>query len=393
MTIQDNPPGGDTAGTGTNTLDVAPGFDPNASRKAILARHTALSQAEMELDHENVPGLAQMNRGYDQGETAETDDGDASDTGMQPPRETPGEIAEEPLQSAQPVVASDANEQVTLKVFGKEIIKSKAEVDAVGGVEAAQTMLAAEQRRSENRLQDAERLAQLANQLARNAADKQRELDEKLKQLGRSAPNAATPAQPNQAPAAQDPALIEKIRVGLWSGDPEQADAAIREVLATSQPSQSIDPQQIAELVQAHLDAQHAQDKAVAAQEQQRKAVNDLMLSDRFKPIMERPEIKATTQTLFNAAMADKRNQGRSWVTIADEVGSQVLGMIGATSAPPAAEVTAEVAARTNFKRRIPQPSSASNRAPTSEREAEYPVRPADVVALLREARGQPSHR
>lgn len=391
----ENASGGDSQGTGTNTLEVTEGFDPNAARKAIIARHTALTRADLEMDHETVPGLGPL--GYQQGETADSEAGDGSDTAIQSATpETQGEIGETVLQDENGMVdstpqATESNsqdvEQVELKVFGKAVYMPKTEVDALGGVEVAQTIEA-----QKHRLAQADVLAREANRLYLEAKSRKREYEEKLQQLGRTAPNGTPAAKPNPAQAVQDPAMIEKILEGLWSGDPEQGQAAIREVLARQQAGPQTDPQQIAELVQAQLEAGRAEREALAAHDKQRVALNDLMREERFAPLMQDDSIKAMMRREFDAAKDDKRNQGRSWVAIGEEVGTRMLGLMGkpAGAEPVLADAQAEIAARTNFKKRIPQPSSASERAPSSQTEPTYPTSARDVVSMLRAARFQP---
>jgi len=392
MSNQAKAAGGDTSGTGTNSLQVQGVHDPNAARKAIMARAAQLRQAEVELDRETVPGL-----GYVPGEAATTDVGDTGDTAIQHPRaEQP-----EPLQSPEPVIDSgqpepepqptqpqqvqgQPQELVTLKVFGKELNRPKAEVDAAGGVEAMQMKLAAEYRQWQ-----ASELARKASEAARDAQDKARVLGEKLKQI--AAPNGNQPAQPNQATAAalSDEQIVQQ----LYSGEPEAALAAIRELRAAKQVSPQVDPAQLVELVKAKVESDFAEREAINAQEQQRQAVNELMMSDRFAPIMGNPEVKAMAQREFNAAVRDRRNSGRAWVQIADEVGSKLLGFMGIQTQPSQAatqpSVQQEISTRTNFKRRIPQPSAASDRAPTAEQPVQYPTKPSDIIAMYRAARGQ----
>jgi hypothetical protein len=268
---------------------------------------------------------------------------------------------------------------------------------------------------AEHRVAQAAELGRKAAEASRNVLDKDRILATKLQEVTRaptpastmqgSQPSSAPPASPNQA-AAQD-VLVDarKVVEGLWSGNPEVAEKAFSEVLANlnrGTAPQTLDPNKIAELVMAKVERDLAVKDEQAAKEQERLAVNDLMRSDRFKPIMETPEIKATTQLLFREALSDKRNQGRSKVEIANEVGSRVLSMIGkdvpngdarqndTSAAAQAAAVQSEINARTNFKRRLPVGSNASERSPAAVQAPTFPTRASDVVNMLRAARGQP---
>lgn len=390
----------DTKGSGTDSLEIAQ-VDPNAARKSIIQRYNAEAQAERELDLEKVPGARALQAGYEQGETADTTDGDTVGEGaVQAPRAA--EVAPEPVpvvDSAQPTItAPESTETVTLKVFGKEVVEPKSVVDAAGGVEARQMQLAADVR-----FQQAEELARKAMETGRIAADKRREYETKLSELSAGRPAApAAEARPaatstDSRPAAGTTAaegevdpfdhLVEEI----YSGDPARAKKALEEVVRlrdSGQASAAIDPTQIASLVQAKVENDLAAREAFNAVEEQRRAVNDLM-AGQYSNILSDPTMRADCAHLYNAAVADPRNQGRPWVVIADEVAKRVLGRAGLAETPNA-DVQQEVNTRTNFKRRIPQPSSATERVPAEPSEPKFPTKPSDVVNLYRHARHQP---
>ncbi len=384
---------GGAVGTGTNTLEIAADENPlMRKRKEILARYAATSTAERQLDTEQTPGAADLQAGFETGRTVYEDD--SMNGEIDPSAAQPEESVVDSAPSAEPTqdapAAPSEPEMVTLTVFGQRYEALKSEVDAAGGVEVVQTRMAAEQR-----LRQADELAKRAQDLYQHAQDAERNLAQKQRELGSAQPSSAPTAQPNQAPAARADLAVAAAKAieGLWSGDPEVAQKTLVDVLANVQASQGqpLDPNKIAELVVARVDRDLAVKEANRAQEQQRLAVNELMASERFAPLMADQQLKADTQTLFRAAVADPRNNGRSWVEIANEVGTRMLGHAGVETAQPPTETRAqvEVNARTNFKRRIPQPSSASERAPSAPQEPAFPTKPSDVVNMLRAARGQ----
>jgi hypothetical protein len=385
----------DTTGSGTDTLDIKQ-IDPNAGRKAIIAKHNAVQQAEREIDVEQVPGAKTFQSGYDQGEVAMTADGDtAGGNAVQSAR-----AAVEP--EAAPVVASAQAppEMVTLKVFGKEITEPKDKVEAAGGVDARQAQIASEIKfqNAQAEAQDAERLQRVARE---KAADYNARLNKLTQPAAKPAPAApaARPAVPTDSrPAAEttaaagevDPDIANLVTV-LYAGDPAESQKALAEVLRKSRSAgvpPPIDVEGITALVQAKVDSDLAARDAHNAVEEQRRKVNDLMATQ-YQAVLTDPALRADCAHLYNAAVADPRNQGRPWVVIADEVAQRVLGRAGHVEAPNA-DVQQEVNTRTNFKRRIPQPSQASERVPAAAAESRYPTKGSDVVNMMRAARHQP---
>lgn len=385
---------GDTRGTGTNTMQEIEGDPRGNSRKSILARYNASTQAEREIDNEQVPGAREMQSGYDQGETADTEDGD-----------TTGEGAIQHQRAAEvdapPVEAPDPNEIITLKVFGQEIHKSRAEVDAAGGKDAMELVLAADYR-----LQQAGTLAQRAYEASQSAAETKRIYDQKLQEM-RAQQGAQTqstaPASgahtPSQAAGGVDQDTVKHLVAELYSGSPERMEAAFSDVFSrmNARPAGSpeMTPKQIEELVQASVDKDRAAQRVYQADVDQVNSVNELM-KGKYAHIMANPQIAKDCRDLYYAAEKDPRNQGRAKVLIADEVAGRVSAMMGIgpnADNPGEAEVQQEVATRTNFKRRIPQVSNATGRVPAAETVPAFPTKPSEIVNLLRAGRNQPIQR
>ncbi len=386
----------DTTGSGTDTLEIKQ-IDPNAGRKAIIAKHNAVQQAEREIDVEQVPGAKTFQGGYDQGEVAMTADGDtAGGNALQSQRAAAVES------NAAPVVASAQAEpeMVTLKVFGKEIVEPKDKVEAAGGIDARQAEIAAgiKLQHAQSEAQAAERLQRIAREKAADYNARLNKLTQPVAKPAHTPPALTTTVPTDSRPAAEttaaagevDPDIANLVTV-LYAGDPAESQKALAEVLRKARApgvTPSVDVEGITALVQAKVDADLAARDAHNAVEKQRDAVNKLMV-DEYGVILTDPTLRADCAHLYNAAVADPRNQGRPWVVIAGEVAQRVLGRAGHVAAPNA-DVQQEVNTRTNFKRRIPQPSQASDRVPATAAEAKYPTKGSDVVNLMRAARHQP---
>jgi len=385
-------PAGDTKGTGTDSLEIAQ-VDPNASRKAIIARHNALSQADREIDLATVPGAAALQAGYEEQEGAQTPDGDTAGEGaVQTPRAAP--VASEPVAGVDSA-PTPSGETVTLKVFGKDVVESREKVEAAGGVEARQIQLGVE-----HRLQQAEDLARRDERLRQFAADKRREFEDRLSRLSQPAPAQVqpAPASTQSRPAAETTAPAGNVEdqaahlvAELYSGDPDRAATALSEVLKLRESGRhtAADPNEIAALVQAKVESDMAARESKNAANDQVNAVNELMES-KYGTVLGDPVLRAAAAQMYNNAIKDPGNKGRPLVKIADEVGTLIMSRVDGGVKVPDADINAAVNTRTNFKRRIPQPSSASERVPSEPAEPKYPTKPSDVVNMYRAARHQP---
>jgi hypothetical protein len=407
----------ETRGTGTDTLDgdgrvvdapsTRDGRDPNANRKAIISKYNAVHQADMEIDVRDTPGATDLQGGYVERGNATTTDGDA---GAESATQAPRGIAETSASGVDSARTGGQDEMVTLKVYGRQIQEPRSVVEAAGGVAARQIQLAAEHKlqQGEELLAQAEDNARRAEELQQVAADKRRAFNERLKELNG---NSATPSRPTVAPAAQvatdstarqpartgttvpatgpvDMEDLKEVVLELYSGDPARGAAALADVMMRAQAQPTVDVNKLIALEQARFDKEWAEREATAARKVQIDAVNTLM-SSKYKDVLADPQLRADCAHLYNAEVADSRNRGRPWVVIADEVAMRVLGRAG-REVPPNSDVGAEVGKRTNFKRRIPAPSSATERVPEVEAQPDYPTSPSDVVNMLRAARHQP---
>jgi hypothetical protein len=410
--------GQETRGTGTDTLDVAAADrpDPNRSRKEIYARASAGTQAEVDIDRSTHEGIDAMSAAMD-AQAAGEDPVEQTfrEYGEQVRAQQEQEEAEragdaaaaapgDEIDGGDAAAAPADDEPVTLKVFGQDIVLPKSKVDEMGGEKAAQLYLAADFRNRQS--------TQLAN-LAKEAQDAANAEKQRYEQLQRGITAGGTTVPPTPVDGTQTPtqgkatedelrAAVKKTVGVMFSGDEQGAEEALTEALAKVRGTTMPTAEEIAEVVLAKVesrrrseDATRKAEEAQRAADEERKAVNALMAT-KFGAITSDPELLTATQALFQRERNDPRNAGRSLVSIADSCGMRMAEIAGihvgeAEEAPQATEVQAEIRTRQHLKRRIPSPSSSSDRAPAGDSEPSYPTKPSDIINMIRAARGQPT--
>ena len=372
-------------GRGTDTMEIIEN-DPHAARKAIIAKHNDLAQAELDMDMEEHGGIREQTRqmedqlanGFEEVRNTDKSDDTAPDL---EDVEGDGSVTE-----AQDVSAENEGENVIVRVLGEDVSVPKAQVDADGGVANTQRRLG-----SEARFREAANLSRVAEEATRQANERLADVERRERELiQKTAGRAEAGAQSLPTGATVDPQAVDRIVDDLYSGDPERAKLAVSEVLK----ARGLSPDEVRELTEVELgkseakrlreDAEEANRRRSVLVQAERTDVNNLM-RERYGVILQNPVLLRGTLALFDEATKDPKNAGRSWVSIADEVGASVLQQIGA----PREDVPAEISARKSFKRRLPSPSEATGRSPMAEPEPRYPTRPSDVVAMMRHARGQ----
>jgi hypothetical protein len=425
MAEQTTQPGKEAVGTGTNTLEST-GNKKLDARKTIMALADSSREAEVGIDTDTHPSAAAIAQAIAEASGGELSEEDAravtpesllamqeeieGDAGI---RETGEPIVEEVAAAVvapttgTPAVTPPGEEDVALTVFGQTVYLPKSEVDARGGIAATQQMLAAD-----HRFRQATQLAEDAKRLHTAAATKLSEaqaLENSLLAQSSAAgtPAARQPGQPTKPAPADDSiraAAVKKLVGEMWKGDPRATEAALNDVFAMIQTRGGNAPtaEQIAALVQTKVEAtllrQRADDRTAQvnnARQRETDEVNHLMAT-KYAVIDKDSTLRAMARGLFRDARADARNKGRSLVSIADDVGARMLEVVGlpsgegspASAAAPAA-VRQEMRTRTTLKRRLPQPSTASERSPVTDQEPNYPTKASDVVRMLRAARGQ----
>jgi hypothetical protein len=183
----------------------------------------------------------------------------------------------------------------------------------------------------------------------------------------------------------------------MFSGDPQRIEDTLTEILAM-RPSggPSASAEDIANLAVARMEKKRLLEEAeqrnnakTAALEQERIALN-AMMREKYGAIVNDDELREITFSLFSRMKDDPRNKGRSLVSIGDECGAKVAAKFGVqVGSRPEDAIKPEIQARANLKRRIPSLSASADRAPSGESE-DRPMTNAEVVNMLRAARGQP---
>lgn len=401
-------PAVEAVGTGTDTLEVNGGVDPNFSRKEIYARANAGQQAEVDIDRGDHPSIDEMSRAMESDGVDPVEEIFA-EHGAQVLEQQEREQAERDRLAAEQVEVVDddgeptadapptAEGTVQLKVFGDTIELPASRVEELGGPRAAQMFLAADYR-----FRQATMLAKQAQE-ASNAADaKRREIEELERKIRGHAEGDPPPTQrqgtDNQGAAADEAirAAAKKLTGEMFSGDPQRIEDALTEVLAIRSPG-SPPPavEDIASLVAARLErdqslrvARENDEKAKDAREKERLALNALM-AEKYGDLVGNPELRDITYAKFSQMRADPRNAGRSLVSIGDECGALVAKALGIqTGATPEEAIKPALQARTQLKRRIPSPSVSADRAPSGEVDT-APLTGSEIVNMLRAARGQ----
>jgi hypothetical protein len=394
----------ETRGTGTNTMEMT-GNSKLDARKAIMARADAGRQAEVEIDRESHDSVA----AYDA----------AAETGTDTPNEEVRTVSEDALlrargdeqvgevdngeQTGLPAGAdtgSSVPEMVDLVVFGQSYQLPKDEVMARGGVAAVQMQLAAD-----HRFRQATALAKAATEANNQAREKLAEAERLERSLrDRSSAAGATPSAQQQSGTTNPPvdealrAKVKKTVDVMFQGDAEAVEKSLTEVLAAVPRGRETPPvDDIAALVLAKVEAKFFQTRASeaaaeakAAQKLEVKQVNELV-SSKYKEINDDPVSQAAMRGIFDQLRKDPKNQGRSLVSIADDAGALMTQRLHPELASSrGADVQTQMRTRTHMKRRLPQPSGASERAPAAEEESSYPTSGSDIVNMMRAARGQP---
>lgn len=426
MAEQTTQPGKEAVGTGTNTLE-ATGNAKLDARKLIMSRADSGRAAEVSIDEEDHPSAAAIAAAIAEAAGTELTEEQAravteeallghqqeiENNQSTEEFEEEEEAATDPIVAATPpsvpataAVTPPGEEDVELQVFGQSVYLPKSEVEARGGIAATQLMLAADHRfRQATQLTDeARRLHTAAASKLDEATRLERELITRSSAAG-SAPGQQ-PGQPTQPAQLDDSirAAVKRLTGEMWKGDPGATEQALTDVFAVlaSRGTNAKVPsaEEIARLVQTKVEAgllkARAEDttaRVKTANKREAEEVNHLMAT-KYAAVDTDPELRSMAQGLFRAARSDPRNKGRSLVSIADDVGARVLEVAGGATAVPQpntpAAVRQELRTRTTLKRRLPQPSSVSERSQTEEQQA-FPTKGSEIVNMMRAARNQP---
>lgn len=298
----------------------------------------------------------------------------ASDEMFDEGRQTSGLPREEPAQPATPVALSD--EFVTIKVYGEERQAPKADVEKAGGVAAYQKAVAADVKLQQAAQREAELSAKEARllQIAQNLRNG---LDENGQPLAPKPPVTGVPAS-----AISKDALEATVK-GLYSGDAEEATAAlgtlIEQIAARQGTSNQVSPE-IVRAVTAQVEERIQAREATSMEARDVAEANRIFRED-FKDIANDPDMMVWAKGMANTLANAPENQGKSRSEIAREVGNRIREKLGRPKS--------EIESRRKLKESLPQSPSGSGRVPSTEA-PRFPTN-ADYIQQLRRNSGSNS--
>jgi hypothetical protein len=317
-------------------------------RKEIYARRSQIQQAEQAASDEI----------FDEGRAT---------TAL--PRPT----SEERAEPATHVATGD--ELVTIKVYGEERRVPKAEVDEAGGIAAYQKAAAAAEK------------ARIEQQRARLQAEEQRMLRvaENLRNgLDENGQPLAPKPPPQGVPAISKEALEAAVK-GLYSGDAEEAAAALEKLVTQIQgragTTNEVSPE-VVRAVEARVLERMEERETLRTEEQDVAEANRIFRED-FKDIADDPDMMLWAKGLANTLSQDPEYSGKSRSEIARTVGTRIREKLGR----PAQK--SELDSRRELKRTLPSPNSGSGRVPVQEPKR-FPTN-ADYIQQLRRNSGSNS--
>lgn len=307
---------------------------------------------------------------------AMADEQAASDEMFSEGRQTTALPRVEPAEPASPV--ANADELVTIKVYGEERRVPKSQVDAAGGIAAYQKTVAAAEKAQVNEARA--RLQTEEQRLLRIAANLRNGLDENGQPL---APKPPTPGVP--ASAIGKEALEATVR-GLYSGDAEEATAALAALVEQIGARQGTSNQVSPEIVRA-VEAQVLE--RIEERETSRTEARDVQEANRifredFKDIANDPDMMVWAKGMASTLSADPAYQGKSRADIAREVGTRIREKLGK---PPGTR--SELENRRQLKDSLPQAPSGAGRVPGAKPQ-QFPTN-ADYIQQLRRNSGSNS--
>lgn len=363
--------------------------DPFEARKSLFKKSRDVRGDRIKADAEANPdvaaSIAAMEDEAGQGSSRnELDRGSHIDTNR-PDRGQPERSLNE--NDIKPLVKADViPERVIVKVLGQTLEVPRGDVLEAGGIDAYQKDRAASMRlqlaaqREADVKADRERL-----EAERAEFNKQRE----------SAPRPGAAKDPDRTDGAAsirkdgagNDADVEEqaqaIAADLYSGDPKRAKAAIAQVLRSTQaPASTLDP---AEVARQAAEILKKQDQAPAPAQQPVDAklsveIDELnaMMADKFKTVLDDPELKRKALAKFNELKADPDNRYRRLV----DIGREAARFVEGKEPHPRQSVI-------DRKRDLP-PTVTGSKAykPPA---ASAPLTPSEHIAAMRKARGLPS--
>lgn len=282
-----------------------------------------------------------------------------------------------------------STEFTTVKVYGVERQVPTKVVMAAGGVAEYQKALATEERQAS---QDAEARRQAESEQARVGQGGQ----PAERSASRPAGETVTPP-PNPGAGADRKAQAAALVKRLYSGDSNQAEAAVEEILgAAGNNRPALTPEQVAEQVVRTLEQREsARTQRDAATQTEAARVSANAVFKTGYPELAKDEAKtAYAQQILKRKLALPENAGKPLEVLVVEAADQAMEEFnlrrpaepGTTMPAPLAD---ELNRRDQVKRIAPFGAEASARSPAPATETR-PMTRAEVVAQMRKDRGLP---
>ena len=275
------------------------------------------------------------------------------------------------------VQAETPDDEVTVKVNGKERKVARAKIDAAGGVDAYQKNAAA----SEILNQATAQARQVKEQAEANERRRQ-ELDAREQQLSRGPQQQAEPTTRLPADAGALKTLARKYHDAMLDGDIDQADELLLQINA-AQTATAVNSDEIAtravQRAREELTAEEREKQAKRFEAERLEAVTDF--SKKHKDLASNPDAHGLVDAKTNEIYREHPDWGPK--AIIEEAANRVRAMIRSVATPTS------TADKLDAKRNSTQIRAGSARS--APRPAQRPQTNSEYVATIRAARGLPT--
>lgn len=285
------------------------------------------------------------------------------------------EKRKEQLGTTEPVVTADPDEEVTVKVNGRERQVPRSKIDAAGGIEPYQKNAAASEI-----LNQASAEARRVREQTDALAIRERDIAEREKRLSQASANPA-PASELPADAGALKTLARQYHDAMLDGDLDKADELLLRLNAAPSAT-AINPEEIAtRAVQRAREELTADDRRKAAERFEADRLEAVAeFPTKYKDLASNPDAHG----LVDAKTLEVHREHPEWSAkaIIDEAATRVRNLIRSVSTPTANSTQEKLEA----KRNLTQISGGSAR--TVPRPAPRPQTKSEYVGDLRKQRG-----
>lgn len=275
----------------------------------------------------------------------------------------------------EPAEQLDPDEEITIKVNGRERQVLRSKVDAAGGIEAYQKNAAASEM-----LNQASAEARRVREQAEALAIRERDIADREQRLKQALDTKPTPPTEPPTDAGALKSLARQYHEAMLDGDFEKADELLLQINAAQSNATAIDPEEIAnravQRARAELEADERRKAAERFEADRQAAVASFPV--KHKDLASNPDAFG----LVDAKTIEVHREHPDWsaAAIIDEAASRARALIKSVSTSPAASTKLEAKRsmtqiRGGSARTVPQP------APAPQTKSNY-------VAELRRQRG-----